>query len=103
MKKEEYNPSFAGKKSIIDFFLRLENIGMEVKKERDKTYTEKLSGEIIDDKAKYSNNKKIKEIYFFIYDPDSLILNREEFITDLEKDKPKQFDKVKIIIKPGLK
>jgi len=102
LKKEEYNPAFAGKKSIIDFFLRLENIGIEVKKVRDKTHAGKLSGEIIDDKAKYSNNKEIKELYFFIYDPDSYILNREEFIRDLEKDKPKQFNKVKIIVKPGL-
>ncbi len=102
VKKEEYNPSFAGKKSIIDFFLRLENIGIEVKKVRDKTHAKKLGEEIIDDKAKYSNNKEIKELYFFIYDPDSFILNREEFIIDLEKDKPKQFEKIKIIIKPEL-
>ena len=35
VKKEGYNPSFAGKDSRIDFFLRLENIGIEVKKVRD--------------------------------------------------------------------
>ncbi|GAG35296.1 unnamed protein product, partial [marine sediment metagenome] len=102
VKKEEYNPTFAGKNSRIDFFLRLENIGIEVKKVRDNTHAEKLNGEIIDDKAKYSNNKEIKELYFFIYDPNSYLLKREELITDLEKDKPKQFDKVKIIIKPEL-
>lgn len=49
--------------SRIDFFLRLENIGIEVKKVRDQSHAEKLSGEIIN-------------------------------------DKPKQFDRVKIIIKP---
>ena len=51
---------------------------------------------------KYSNNKEIKELYFFIYDPNSFILNREEFILDLEKDKSRQFEKIKIIIKPEL-
>lgn len=102
VKKEEYNPSFARKDSRIDFFLRLENIGIEVKKVRDKTHAIKLDKEIIEDKTKYSNNKEITELYFFIYDPNSYLLKREEFIIDLEKDKPEQFKKVKIIIKPEL-
>jgi len=102
IKKEEYNPSFASKDSRIDFFLRLENIGIEVKKVRDKAHAKTLSEEIIEDKAKYSNNKEITELYFFIYDPNSYLLNREEFILDLEKDIPKQFEKVKIIIKPEI-
>lgn len=102
VKKEGYNPSFAGKDSRIDFFLRLENIGIEVKKVRDKTHAKKLDEEIIEDKAKYSNNNEITELYFFIYDPKSFLLKREEFIIDLEKDKPEQFEKVKIIIKPEL-
>lgn len=102
VKKEQYNPSFAGKDSRIDFFLRLENIGIEVKKIRDKAHAKNLINEIIDDKAKYSNNKDITELYFFIYDPTTYLLNREELILDLEKDTPKQFNKVKIIIKPEL-
>ena len=82
------NPSFANKDSRIDFFLRLENIGIEVKKVRDKSHAKTLSEEIIEDKAKYSNNKEITELYFFIYDPNTFLLNREEFILDLEKDIP---------------
>lgn len=100
IKKEEYNPSFSGKNSRIDFFLRLENIGIEVKKVRDKDHAKNLGEEIIEDKAKYSNNKELTELYFFIYDPNTFLLNREEFIVDLEKNIPKQFDKVKVIIKP---
>ncbi len=100
IKKEEYSPSFANKDSRIDFFLRLENIGIEVKKVRDKSHAKTLSEEIIEDKAKYSNNKEITELYFFIYDPNTYVLNREEFILDLEKDIPKQFERVKVIIKP---
>lgn len=102
VKKENYNPSFAGKDSRIDFFLRLNKIGIEVKNVRDKAHAKKIDKEIIDDKAKYSNNQDIKDLYFFIYDPNFFILNREEFVMDLEKDTPKQFDKVKIIIKPNL-
>ena len=102
IKKEEYNPSFSGKNPRIDFFLRLENIGIEVKKVRDKDHAKNLGEEIIEDKEKYSNNKELTELYFFIYDPNTFLLNREEFIVDLEKNIPKQFDKVKVIIKPEL-
>jgi len=102
IKKEEYNPSFANKNSRIDFFFRLENIGIEVKKVRDKNHSKNLSNEIIDDKAKYNNNKEITELYFFIYDPNTFLLNREEFILDLESDTPEQLNSVKIIIKPDL-
>ncbi len=102
VKKEEYNPSFANKNSRIDFFLRLENVGIEVKKVRDKAHVKSLDKEIIEDKAKYSNNKEINELYFFIYDPNLDLIKREEFIADLEKDKPNQFKLVKIIVKPEL-
>lgn len=99
---EEYGPRFAGKRPRIDFFLRLENIGIEVKKVRDDSHAKKLNEEIIIDKEYYSKNPKITQLYFFIYDPDSLLLNREDFIEDLEKNKSNQFDLLKIVIKPDL-
>jgi len=99
---EEYGPRFAGKRPRIDFFLRLENFGIEVKKVRDKDHAKNLNKEIIIDKEYYSNNPNITELYFFIYDPDYLLLNREDFIEDLEKNKSEQFDLLKIVIKPDL-
>ncbi len=99
---EEYGPRFAGKRPRIDFFLRLENIGIEVKKVRDENHTKTLNEEIIVDKEYYSNNPNITQLYFFIYDPDSFLLERQDFIEDLEKSKSDQFDLVKIVIKPDL-
>jgi len=99
---EEYGPNFAGKRPRIDFFLRLESIGIEVKKVRNEDHTKKLNEEIIIDKEYYSNNPKITHLYFFIYDPKTLLLNREDFIEDLEKNKSKQFQFLKIVIKPEL-
>ena len=77
---EEYGPRFTGKRSRIDFFLKLENIGIEVKKVRDKDHAKKLNEEIIIDKEYYSNNPNINQLYFFIYDPNSLLLIREDFL-----------------------
>ncbi|KKL10856.1 hypothetical protein LCGC14_2551650 [marine sediment metagenome] len=99
---EEYGPRFAGKRPRIDFFLRLEYIGIEVKKVRDKNHANKLNEEIIIDKEYYSNNPNITQLYFFIYDPDALLLDREDFIEDLEKNKSDQFQYLKIVIKPDL-
>jgi len=99
---EEYGPRFAGKRPRIDFFLRLEYIGIEVKRVRDEDHAKKLNEEIIIDKEYYSNNTKITQLYFFIYDPEALLLNREDFIEDLEKNKSKQFQFLKIVIKPDL-
>ncbi len=99
---EEYGPRFAGKRSRIDFFLRLESIGIEVKKVRDENHAKKLNVEIILDKEYYSNNPNITQLYFFIYDPHALLLDREDFIEDLERTKSEQFQYLKIVIKPDI-
>ena len=99
---EEYGPRFAGKRPRIDFFLKLETIGIEVKKVRDEDHAKKLNEEIIIDKEYYSNNPKITQLYFFIYDPEAILLDRENFIEDLEKNKSEQFELLKVVIKPDL-
>jgi len=99
---EEYGPRFAGKRPRIDFFLRLESTGIEVKRVRDEDHANKLNEEIIIDKEYYSNNPNITQLYFFIYDPNALLLQRIDFIEDLEKNKSEQFQFLKIVIKPDL-
>ena len=99
---EEYGPRFAGKRPRIDFFLRLESTGIEVKKVRDEDHAKKLNEEIIIDKEYYSNNPNITQLYFFIYDPNAFLLDREDFIEDLERTKSVQFQYLKIVIKPDL-
>ena len=102
VQKEEYSPQFAGKRPRIDFFLRFEEIAIEVKKIRDHAYIKKIRDDIIQDKELYSKKHDINDLYFFIYDPDAYLLDRADFIQDLEKNKPKTFRKLKVIIKPDL-
>ena len=99
---EEYGPRFAKKRPRIDFFLRLESIGLEVKKVRDNDHAKNLNKEIIIDKEYYSNNPNITQLYFFIYDPESFLLDREDFVEDLEKNKFEQFELLKVVIKPEI-
>lgn len=102
IKAEEYGPSFAGKRPRIDFYLRLENVGIEVKKVRDEPHAKKLNEEILVDKEFYSKNPRIEELYFFIYDPETFLTNRKDFVEDLEENKPKGYKNLKIIIKPDI-
>lgn len=100
IQKEEYGPQFAGKRPRVDFFLRFESIAIEVKRIRDKNHAKSVHQEIIIDKEYYSKNKQITDLYFFIYDPNSFITERIDFIDHLTENIPKQFSTFKIIIKP---
>lgn len=100
IKDEEYGPSFAGKRPRIDFYLRIENTGIEVKKVRNQTHAKTINEEIIIDKENYSKIPGMENLYFFIYDPETLLTNRKDFVEDLEKTKPKGYRNLRIIIKP---
>ena len=100
---EEYGSKYAGKKKPrVDFFLSFENIAIEVKCVRDKSHAKKIHEEIILDIAYYSKRKDFQHLYFFIYDPNSYLLDRTDFITDLEQEIPQNYSSMKIIIKPPL-
>jgi hypothetical protein len=99
VQKEEYLQRFGGKNPKIDFYIP-ENVGIEVKKVRDLKHSKRILEEISADKDLYSKDPRIRELYFFIYDPDFYITNRIDFIQDLEGNFSGQFDMIKVIIKP---
>lgn len=81
---EEWNNSFAGKNSRVDFLLKDEKIMIEVKKTRVWLKDEKVWEEIVLDIAKYKWNKDCELLVCFIYDPDNLIKNPRGLEKDLE-------------------
>jgi hypothetical protein len=101
VQKEEYLQRFGGKNPKIDFFIP-ERIGIEVKKVKDRAHSKRIVEEISADKDLYSKDSRIRELYFFIYDPDSKITNRVDFKQDLEKNFSDQFDIIKVIVKPDI-
>ena len=44
----------------------------------------------------------LSPMLYFIYDPEAILFDREDFIEDLEKNKSEQFELLKVVIKPDL-
>ena len=98
---EEYGKMFNRTRSRVDFFLRFDNIAIEVKYVRNKNHSKTIHKEIVQDKEYYSNRSDFRHLYFFIYDPNSFLLNRVDFTKDLERNVPQNYSSMKILINPS--
>ena len=87
IRPEEYTPSYAGRSSRMDFLLKDIKTVIEVKitkkNQKDKEIGEQLTLDI----AKYSTHPDCKELYCFVYDPESLIRNPKGLENDLSGNK----------------
>ena len=98
--KEEAVPSAIGANARIDFLLKDEEIGIEVKSITRVKFTDKqLGAEIAEDIIKYQKHPSCKILYFYIYDPNYKIVNRHQIITDFE-NKSKDGFQINVMIKP---
>ena len=97
VKNEFPLPDYCGKTSRIDFYLKDERIGIEVKFVSENLKADNLRKQLIEDKAKYINSRCFDEIIFFIYDPKTL-LNKPEVLHDIEGGTEKY--KIKVIVAP---
>lgn len=97
IRSEEWTPSHAGKSSRVDFLLKSEQIVIEVKKTRQGLADKELGEQLILDIAKYQTHPDCKRLYFFVYDPERRIINKNGIINDLETQNG---NFVKVIIKP---
>ena len=99
VKHEEYLPDFSGKNPKIDFFIP-DKTGIEVKKVRNSKHSKTIIDEISADKDLHRKDSRIKELFFFVYDPEYYIRDRISFVKDLEGNKPDEFEILKVIVKP---
>lgn len=98
--KEETLPSCNGAGSRIDFLLKDDGIGLEIKTtKRISLNDKKLGEEINDDIIKYRKHSFIKSLYFYVYDPDYTLKRREQIIKDSEEQSTSGY-KIRVIIKP---
>ena len=98
IRDEESCPSCAGLNSRIDFFLKEEKIGIEVKMISQNLTDKKLLPQLTEDLKQYQTNPGIKTLVIFIYDPDQSLKNPQAFINDLSG---KEGDmEVKVVISP---
>lgn len=98
IKPEEYTTTMAGKSHRIDFLSIADRTGLEIKFITNENKT-KISDQISADKDGYSKDNRIDNIYFFLYDPNYLIADRNTYKQDLEQNQPPKIT-IKIIIKP---
>lgn len=83
IRDEEYCSSFAGINSRIDFFLKEEGIGIEVKMIQESLRDNKLLSQLTTDLKQYQTHPEIKSLVIFIYDPEHLLNNPQAFINDI--------------------
>ncbi|OJT16934.1 hypothetical protein BO221_48020 [Archangium sp. Cb G35] len=88
VRDEEYGPSHAGVRPRLDFLLKDEQIGIEVKKPRERQTRQQLSDELFADINRYHEHPKCKTLVCFVYDPDGRISNVTGLIRDLEIRSP---------------
>ncbi|MFP9061720.1 hypothetical protein ACLI4R_14470 [Natrialbaceae archaeon A-chndr2] len=93
VRAEEYTPTHAGASSRIDFLLKKEGIGIEVKKTRPGLKEKALGDQLSIDKERYAAHPDCETLICFIYDPDSYLSNPAELM-DLNQNDP--FTRVKI-------
>ena len=86
IKPEEQTPSYAGSHARVDFFLRNEQIFIEVKKTRDNRRDTQVANELIQDIHRYKTHPGCKILVCFVYDPGRYIQNPTQLENDLSND-----------------
>ena len=86
VRAEECTPSYAGGASRIDFLIKSENIGIEIKKTRPNLRDKELGEQLIIDKERYKSHHNCKTLICFVYDPDEQIVNPDGLANDLTEE-----------------
>lgn len=94
VRDEDPLPKKAGASSREDFFLPKEGIIIETKISSDNNKDKEIGEQIIIDIKRYTANKDVKKIYFFVYNPNYKIKNPTGLENDLSNDK-----NVEVIVK----
>jgi hypothetical protein len=83
VRDEEYSPSHAGSASRIDFLLKKEQIGIEVKYAEGGNSEKRLKTELSEDKEHYQAHPNCMKLICFIYNPHLAISNPQGFENDI--------------------
>ena len=100
IRPEEWTPSFAGKSSRIDFLLKKEKIGIEVKMTREGLADKEIGNQLIDDIGRYGRHSDCSTLICFVYDPDHRIANPHALREDLQRQSKEDL-KVIIVVEPS--
>jgi len=83
VRSEEPAPSHAGGSSRLDFLIKQEGLGIEVKRVRPSMSDKVLGDQLIEDIARHAAHPDCKTLVLFVYDPDFLLRNPAGLKRDL--------------------
>jgi len=83
IRAEEHSPSHAGSGSRVDFVLKEQHIGIEIKYAKDHTQESRLKKQLAEDKEQYGQHPNCDELICFIYDPEQILSNPPGFEKDM--------------------
>jgi REase_DpnII-MboI len=84
IRPEECTPSNAAQCTRIDFLLKNEDIGIEVKMIKKGLTGKKVSNQLIEDIHRYKSHSNCKTLICFVYDPDKLVDNPRGIERDIK-------------------
>lgn len=99
VRAEEVTPSYAGGSSRMDFFLKTQGIGIEVKLATRKLTDRRVGEQLTVDIARYQTHGECRVLVCFIYDPEGHLTNPAGLINDLSKSDANL--SVEVVIAPG--
>ncbi len=100
VRAEEWTPSYAGRASRADYFLKEERILVELKKTRDGLAEKELGEQLIIDIARYKNLSDCSTLVCFVYDPEHRINNPRGLEFDISDKKSEGLDVI-LLIEPS--
>ena len=100
VRPEDYSPSNSGSNSRIDFILKNEKIGIEVKMTNKNLKDKKIGEELLIDIGRYKEHPDCSSLIIFIYDQLDFIRNKQGLKRDLEQNSSEEFT-IKVYINPS--
>lgn len=86
VRREDPGPKIAGQGTRIDFVIRPEQVGIEVKKTRASLSEAALGSEIAADILRYREHPSCSRLVFFVYDPEGRVSNPDGFEADITRE-----------------
>jgi len=83
VRAEEHTPSYAGGSSRIDFILKREQLGLEIKFAHKGKTTKAIGDELLIDIGRYKEHLDVKVLICFVHDPERRIQNPRGLEGDL--------------------
>lgn len=84
VRREERSPSYAGSAPSIDFVLKAERLGIEVKMARASMTAKTLGDELLADIGRYAAHPDCRTLVCFVYDPEARLKNPRGVERDLQ-------------------